>query len=427
MSETHPVKSGLLWHSIFLFVATQFANIANMLFQAVTGRELPDDEYGVLAAMMSIFLIAATPMDALRTAMAHYATKAMRTGDTGAIRWIVNIWSRRMIGIAVLLVGLGYLLRNQAALFFQLESGAPFVFACGLIALTLFLPLMCGVFQGMQNFYWMSASMHTWAILRLGLVFVLVGIWPTAEAGLAAHALATSLGLAISLVGLNRLTNDRPANQPGTGIGSFFFRSLFMLGSYAVLMNADLIFVKHLFPPNDAGEFARAATIGRAVIFLPMPIALVMFPKVITSGPSTRDSRVTLLKAVGMVALLIGSAVAVTVAAPWLPLWVMYGIREPTPEMSRLLILFVSAVSPLALTFLLMNYEIAQHRFGMTYLLILCAVVYIGGVVLWHDTMEHVVYVLGGVSTLSAIGFTLGIAWRAGRKGLGAPVAAGEA
>ena len=416
MSEPNQPTQGLLRTSIFMFIATQFANIANLSFQMITGRKLPNDEYGVLATMMSVFLIASTPLDALRTAMAHFATRAMRTQDTGSIRWIINDWSRRMIWLAFIIVGLGFIFRSQAAAFFQLDSGTPFVFACGLIALALFMPLMSGVFQGMQNFYWMSASMHIWTIVRIGLVYVLLAFTSTAIAGLAAHALATLFGLLLSLYGLHVLTRDKPVSRPDTGISGFFFRSLLMLGSYAVLMNADLIFIKHLFTPDEAGEFAKAATIGRSVIFLPMPIALVMFPKVITSGPSTWDSRITLIKALIMVGILIGSAVAVTVMLPWLPLLVIYGLSDPDPELIRLLIIVVCSMAPLALTFLLMNYEIAQHRFSMIWLLVACAALYIAGVIQWHDTMEQVVWVLAGVSTLSAIGFSIAIVWRAGRR-----------
>ncbi|HMP89347.1 MAG TPA: hypothetical protein PJ991_04050 [Kiritimatiellia bacterium] len=416
MNETKQPAPGMLRNSIFMFVATQFANVANLSFQMIAGRRLPNDEYGILATMMSVFLIASTPLDALRTAMAHFSARAMRTGDTGAIRWLINAWSRRMIWLALLIVGIGFIFRSNAAVFFQLESGTPFVFACGLISLALFLPLMTGVFQGMQNFYWMSASMHIWTIVRIGLILFLLSFTATALAGLAAHALATLFGLLISLYGLHVLTRNTPVSRPTTGIGGFFVRSLFMLGSYAVLMNADLIFIKHLFHPDDAGEFAKAATIGRSVIFMPMPIALVMFPKVITSGPSTRDSRLTLLKALGMVAILIGTAVGVTIAMPWLPLWIIYGIKEPSPELVRLLYTIVCAMAPLALTFLLMNYEIAQHRFTMIWLLVVCAILYVAGVVIWHETMEQVVWVLAGVSTLSAVGFSAAIIWRAGKR-----------
>lgn len=416
MSDEPEIRQGLLRHSIFMFFATQAANIANLLFQVVTGRQLPTDEYGVLAAMLSIYLVASTPMDALRTAMAHFATRAMRTGDTGMIRSIVKTWCYRLILLTVALVLIGYFGQGFAERFFKLDSGMPFFAACCLISGTFFLLLFSGVFQGMQNFYWMSASMHTWTIFRLGLVIVFTAYVPTALAGLAAHALGTMMGLGLSLLGLHFLIRGKPSERPPAGIGGFFLRSLFMLGSYAILMNADLIFVKHYFSPDEAGVFARAATIGRSVIFLPMPIALVMFPKVITSGPSTRDSRITLLKALGLVVLLIASAVGLTVTVPWLPLWVIYGIRDPSPEMTSLLISVVCAMAPLALTFLLMNYEIAQHRFSMTALLMVCCAIYVGGVIIWNDSVMHVVYVLGAVSVTSAAGFCLAILSRAGRR-----------
>jgi len=416
MSDIPDIQKGLLRHSIFMFVATQAANVANLVFQMVTGRQLPTEEYGVLAAMLSIYLVMSTPMDALRTAMAHFATRAMRTGDTGVIRWIVRAWCWKLLILAGVLVGIGYFGQTFAADFFQLNSGLPFLFVCCLISGTFFLLLFSGAFQGMQNFYWMSASMHVWTFLRLGLVIVFMAFVPTAISGLVAHGIATVIGILLSLVGIHVLTRKITSTQPPAGIGVFFIRSLFMLGSYAVLMNADLIFVKHYFTPEEAGVFARAATIGRSVIFLPMPIALVMFPKVITSGPSTHDSRITLLKALGMVVLLIGSAVGVTIAAPWLPLWIIYGIRNPDAEMVRLLILVVCAMAPLSLTFLLMNYEIAQHRFSMTTLLMICAVCYIAGVVLWNDTMLHVVYVLAAVSVISALGFSASIIGRAGKR-----------
>jgi O-antigen/teichoic acid export membrane protein len=186
-----------------------------------------------------------------------------------------------------------------------------------------------------------------------------------------------------------------------------------MLGSYAVLMNADLIFVKHYFSPDDAGKFAKAATVGRSVIFLPLPIALVMFPKVISGGTDKRDSRATFLKSLGLVVFLIIGAVGMTMTFPWLPLHILYGIRDPDPELIRLLIYVVCAMAPLSLSFLLMNYEIAQHRFAMTWLLAFSAFLYIAGVALWHDTMEHVVYVLGTVSTITTVGFCAGILLRA--------------
>jgi len=162
--------------------------------------------------------------------------------------------------------------------------------------------------------------------------------------------------------------------------------------------------VRH-FQPDEAGLFSRAATIGRSVVFLPMPIAMAMFPKVISSGGSTHGSRTTLLHAFGLVALLIGAAVAATWALPWLPLRILYDVSEPTPEMIHLVRVVTLAMSPLGLTYLLLNFEMAQHRFHTIPWLLILATAYIGGVAFWHDTVNQIILVLGAVSLLSAILF----------------------
>lgn len=416
MNEPEINKKGMLRHGIFMFVMTQLANIANMMFQFIAGRKLSDAEYGVLAAMLSIYLVASTPIDALRTAMAHFATRAMRTGDTGKIRWLVRDWSMRLGWLTVVLLMVGYFGQNFAADFFHLESGLPFFITCGLIAGTFYLLLFAGVFQGIQNFYWMSASMHLWILFRVAFVYLFVIYAPTALAGLTAHGLASVIGVFISIYGIRILTNSEPHEKPPTGIGVYFVRSIIMLGSYAVLMNADLIFVKHYFAPEEAGVFAKAAIIGRSIIFLPMPIALVMFPKVITSGPSTRESRLTLLKSLLMSGLLVGVALTVTLSAPWLPLLLMYGIHEPDSVMIELLIWIVCAMAPLAIIYVLMNYEMAQHRFGLAPVLMLCGLLYVLGVMIWNDSMKHVVYVLAAVNILSLMSFVMAIAWRLFRQ-----------
>ncbi len=399
-------RPGMLRHGIFLVVASQFANLANMMFQVVTGRRLSEEEYGVLAVMMSLILITATPLEALRTAIAHYAARSARLGQLGAVRMIVGIWSRRLLLLAIPIVCMGYFAGDWAVGFFQLDSPAPFRLTCVFVAATLFLPLMTGTFQGIEHFYWMSASMHVWTVFRLGIVILMIQfIGATAAVGLAAHGLAIALGLIISVIGMHRMTRDYPDVELSEGMGDYLMKSLVMLGAFAILMNADLIFVKHYFHPEDAGLFARAATIGRSVVFLPMPIALVMFPKIIASQGTDGAGRATLIKAMVLVVLMISAAVLAVSMLPWLPLWIMYDDRYPTRDMVRLLISVVWAMAPLGATFLLMNYEMACHRFRGMALLIGCALLYIVGVILFHDTIGQVVIMLAVVSTISFLGF----------------------
>jgi O-antigen/teichoic acid export membrane protein len=198
-------------------------------------------------------------------------------------------------------------------------------------------------------------------------------------------------------------------------VEKYFIQSLIILTAYGILMNADILLVKHYFDPVQAGLFARAGTIARTVIFVPMPIAMAMFPKVASAGIVEQRDWKTLGLAVLFVAVLVlGAAVACSLL-PWLPLWILYGDRHPTAEMSGLVSAMVWAMLPLGLAYLLMNFELAQHRFRAAYWVVLCASGYVIGVVILHRSLWNVPAVLAAMNVLAVVFLVAGLPWRGGR------------
>jgi len=53
------------------------------------------------------------------------------------------------------------------------------------------------------------------------------------------------------------------------------------------------------------------------------------------------------------------------------------------------------AMAPVGLTFLLMNFELAQHRFSCLWVLAVCAAALVGGTWMFHATLWQVAIVLG--------------------------------
>ena len=78
---------------------------------------------------------------------------------------------------------------------------------------------------------------------------------------------------------------------------------------------------------------------------------------------------------------------------------VLFGMGAPDAEQVFLVRAVVLAMSPLGLAYILMNFELAQHRFAMVPGALLIAVAYIAGVALFHDTPRQVIAVLACVST----------------------------
>lgn len=396
----------LVRHGVLLLGLSQVANLAGIAFHMLMGRSLTVDEYGILGTLLNMFLVLASPLDALRNAMAHFAARAEQEGRRADARALFRAWVGRMLMVG-LPAGLALVVAAPwVAGFFHFATPRAVWMAGCLLPVMLIVPVVAGVLQGLQAFVWMAVSTQSWVVIRLLLGALLLWLLSaTALTAFLAHALAQGLGLAIALTGLGLLLRGvtRDGAAPA-GVGHYFLQSMLLLAGYGVLMNSDVMLVRH-FHPEAAGYFAQAATIGRSVIFLPMPIALALFPKVISSGASSSASRQTLGRALAMALFLIGSAVAVVWLAPWLPLRILYGVREPSAELMHLVRGVCLAMSPLGLTYLLLHFEMAQHRFQAVPWLMACAVGYVVGVVVWHATVNAVVLVLGCAATASAIVF----------------------
>jgi O-antigen/teichoic acid export membrane protein len=169
-------------------------------------------------------------------------------------------------------------------------------------------------------------------------------------------------------------------------------------------MYADMILVKRFFTdPEDYGNYARAATIARTVVFLPQPIASALFPKVVSNGNRSDADTRRLVKALLFGCVIIAGSLALCVMFPQLLLLALYKDATPTPEMIKLVRAVSCAMAPLGLTFLLMNFELAQRRFACLWILLACAVALAGGICFFHSSLWNIVAVLACCATMSAL------------------------
>lgn len=407
-------RGSVLKHGTILLAATLFGSLCNALFHVVMGRALPPAEYGVLASMLGMVLIAGTPMDALRTALTHFAACVEKEGRRGAVKSLV--WKGfGWMALPALAVGLaGTIFGKEIASYFQILEPTPVIWTAWVLGLSFFMPIVLGALLGVQAFIWMSVSQHSWGIVRLLAAAGLVAwLSPAAHWGIVAQGLGVLATVILGVWGIYAVVRE-PAEKlgPQDRMGGYFLQSLAALAGFAVLMNADVLMVKRFFGPEEAGYFARAGTIGRIMVFLTTPVAMAMFPKVASKGQAgLQDWRHLLHATLYAVVLLAGAAAAASVA-PWLPLWILYGERHPDPSMVLLVRAMTWAMAPLGVAMVLLNFEIAQHRFRAAWGLVGCAAAYLVGVKLLHRFMWQIPLVLGPLSLLAAVLLLVGVLTR---------------
>ncbi|MFA7159533.1 MAG: hypothetical protein WC299_09540 [Kiritimatiellia bacterium] len=397
----------LLRHSFIVFFFTHAASAANMLFQMVMGWNLSKAEFGVLSSMLGLMMVIVGPMTAISNTLMHYTANLLQEGRTGSIRFLVRLWLNRILLISLPLLFLAIIFRNPLASFFHLSGPWPVILIGIAFFASAFSPVFSGVLQGMQKFTLVGLPSLATGLVRLLIGGVLVlCVAPLAPSGLAAHALAALAGTALVFCFYRTQNpspppgNERPLSAEYSD--SYFWATLAALLCYSILMNMDVVLVKHYFSNQDtAGGYARASMIGKTLIFLAQPIAGAMFPKVVSRGHMAGEHAFTFFKAIMLSALIVAGGALFCTLFPQVPILILFRDNAPTPEMIALVRFICWAMAPLGLVFILMNFELAQHRMACVVPLAICAAGFIGGVVLFHGSLWQVVSVLLAASMAS--------------------------
>ncbi|HIE11158.1 MAG TPA: hypothetical protein EYP62_06040 [Kiritimatiellae bacterium] len=408
------ITSGLLKHSLLLLAATQVANICNILFQAAMGRLLPPAEYGVLLTMLGLALIVITPLQAITAVAAHYTALLSAQGRIREVSAYVCFWCRRLSLPIVILLAAAFFGASPLRRFFHLSGTGPVRLTLTAIAISVLVPLLVGVLQGLQRFVWMTLTAYAWAVIRLVASVALALAWKrTAMAGLWGQAIGVLASVGCGIVALGALseTRGRPLSAL-PGVHRYFAGSLLVLSGFSLLSYLDVPLMKHYFAdPHVAGIYSRASVIGRAAFFLPMPIAQAMFPKVASSGFMDTHDRRNLIKAILFTVLLSGTVAVVLSLFPGIPHGVLFGDMRPNPEVVRLTRAAIWAMAPLSLLFLLLNFEMAQHRFLAALTVLPAAAAFVAGTAIWHASPIQVLAVLGAVAGSTVVILCLAIPW----------------
>lgn len=390
---------GLLRDSLLLLVLSQFGNAANLLFQMFMARSLSPDEYSVLVALMGMGLILATPTGALVASVAHYSARFLQAARGGDILRLLVFWAMKSAWVVLPLGGLALLFHAQIAGFYNLDRPHAIWVMTLMFVLTPFHPMLTGAFQGMQSFFWMAMMGCAFGWLKLGFAILLVYCMaPTAAMGLLAQSLSLMLCIALGTgVVLHKLRGLAPTDAPLPSSQAYFLKSCLILTAFGILASLDMTLIRR-FLPDQAGQASYAFQLARMAIFLPMPVAMALFPKVTSQDVIRKEDRRNLRLAMLYALLIISGVVGGCLLMPRLALRIL-GAETIDAQLVRWLRLTLLALSPLGFSHLLMNFELAQHRFSLLPGALLLAVAYGGGVWIWHGSVDQVIAVLAVCST----------------------------
>jgi len=177
--------------------------------------------------------------------------------------------------------------------------------------------------------------------------------------------------------------------------------------SLAVLMTADVVLVKHYLPDNT--DFAYAATLGRMVAFMAAAVSAAMFPKVASNQTFTREHRALYFRSLGYASFFIVVSLMICLSWPAIFHRFLFNIVEPSADLLALTRLMALVMIPATLLNINAGLLLAQRRFGLLSVVVVCAILFFSLVHLFHGSAYNVVYFEGAGNLICLVVTTWGI------------------
>jgi glycosyltransferase involved in cell wall biosynthesis/O-antigen/teichoic acid export membrane protein len=265
-------------------------NASTYVFHVIVSRILGPSDYGALAALLATALVLSVPFGVIQTIAAQRsATLAPEEVDetvAGFARTLLPIASMGFAATLLLAPLVDQLLHVGLV---PATLLAPYVF------ISLLLSVVLGALQGRLRFVAFAAIALVSAGSRLACGVLLA----SAGTGVAGAMLASDLAQLVALVlGLRLLGIPSEVWRAGRrSLAHFSGRvatPIVVLSSFWVLAELDIMLAQHYLPGVSSGQYAAAALVGRAILFVGSAVALVAFPRLTIMRDRPEEARQTL-------------------------------------------------------------------------------------------------------------------------------------
>ena len=378
-----------------MMAAVIISSAINYLFNIVMNRLLETDAFGDLYVMETVFLIVTMCVLAAQTVITKYVAEYEATGEHGKTKVMARSFSRwlLMTGAAVLAVSVAIAWPVSRVL--NLHSPIYIIILGTSVAVSVYLTLPYGVLQGEQRFVGLGVAYIGGATLRItaGVLLVLLGLGVSGAIG--AGTVAALAVICVAMYFLRDLFKG-PVEvdeeyHPASAL-KFFLPVALAMFFIILISQMDVVLVKALFDPSEAGNYSYAALAGKAVLFLPEGILLVMFPRVSELRAKGEPTRRVLELSLLAVSLMLVAVVGFYAIFPNFTSYFFAG--EKGSQIAGLIGWLGLAMAIFAIIKLLVFYHLALEKKGFIWLFVVASIAEVAGIMLFHDSLKQVIIVM---------------------------------
>ncbi len=332
-------------------------------------------EYGLMGTMLRFIVLMTIPAAAIQIIVARHTSAAITSDEKK--RLAAEARTILKLGTIVWMLGGGWVAIRQDWVIATWQVANPAIiwatYASGLALL--WWAVFIGILQGRQNFLWFGWAQMISGIGRVGVAWLVVialkmqatGIMSAAFFGIAVSALTAGWQVR------DIFSEERVKFSIAPWVKEFV--PLALAGTTVqIFMSVDQMVVNSRFPEGKIGAYTAVVTLANALVTFTIPIALVMFPKIVRSDRLSTKSNILPMTLLTTLAVGAFGAICLTVMAP---LAIKLGFNARFGPIAPLVPWFAWCILPLALNNVFISHFIARGQFKVTSALVLVALGYL--------------------------------------------------
>lgn len=336
-------------------------------------KSIPESQYAVFGTLLMV--VACLPTMPLQMIFAQQSALALATGRERQLAGMIRlVWFCTFIvwALGALMI---FVFQKQIVAGWHLPNATALWVTLPLLLASLWLPMFSGVVQGRQDFFWLGWATILGGTGRFIAAAFLVLALGFGAAGMMAGAL---IGVGFSAMIVIWRTRDlwslRSEKFDGKSLMRQVVPLMFGFGACQFMFTSDTMYAKAYFTGDEMAPYVAAGTLSRALLWLVLPLAQVMFPKIVHAAAKSEKTNLFNLVVLGTAVLAICGALGLWLVGP-----IMVKIVYKTSYVAAttaLLPWYAGAMVPLALANVLVNDLLARARFSVVPWMVLLAVAY---------------------------------------------------
>jgi len=337
-------------------------------------KSVNEAQYAAFGTLLTL-VMTCVPTMPLQMIFAQQTALTMATGRERQLAKFIRLGARSLfvawsVGALVVVVFLEKIVAG-----WHLPDATGLLVTLPLILVSLWMPMFGGVLQGRQDFFWMGWSQIIGGFGRVAGAAFLVLLLAFGATGMMAGALfGVAVAAAINIWRARDLWLLPPEKFDGRKITRQVVPLLFGFAACQFMFTADTLFAKAYFNDGQMAPYIAVGTLSRALLWLVLPLAAVMFPKLVHARAKSEKTNLFALVVFGTAVLAGGGALGLWITGPFLVKFMSKA--SFVPEAVQLLPWYAGAMIPLALANVMVNDLLARGQFRVVPFMVVLAAAY---------------------------------------------------